>query len=196
MTGQLEFSTVVCIVLDLSGSMRTSQEDACKACFSISLPLTDVGAFVQIAGFSGQVCKTNEPDKDDRFHRTAPVTHTIIKRFDEPLAAVKHRFAGLASLGRTPLADGLQFALDAIFPRPETRKWVFVFTDGKPDHGTDPVIRRQLRVARQNGVHMIGIGVNEGAEPVSRLFSDYVLADSFKELPEKLVVKLMELAGT
>ena len=90
------------------------------------------------------------------------------------------------------MADGIQFGLDALNTRREAYRVLFVITDGCPDGGHEPVIRRQIRLAKEAGIHVIGVGIGYGAEYVKDLFPDYVWGESH-ELPKQLVAKLNKL---
>ena len=67
---------------------------------------------------------------------------------------------------------------------------IFVVTDGFPNHLHLPVIRRQIRICRERGIYLIGVGITQSAVYVQKLFPDSVWADSVQELPKKLVAKL------
>lgn len=70
---------------------------------------------------------------------------------------------------------------------------VFVVTDGAPNQGTEPVIRRQILVGRQQGIYVCGIGVGAGAEAVTRLFDHSVHVPDFNQVPGILVKKVRDL---
>ena len=72
---------------------------------------------------------------------------------------------------------------------------MFVITDGCPDYGHEKVIRRQVRLAKEQGIHVIGVGIGHGAEYVKNLFPDYVWAARVGDLPKLLVGKLNVLMG-
>ena len=91
------------------------------------------------------------------------------------------------------MADGIQFAMDNLEYRDEDNKIIFVVTDGWPNHGNVPIINRQLRICKERGWHVIGVGVGRDARYVLNLFPDAVQADTVSEIPKLLVKKLSEL---
>ena len=121
------------------------------------------------------------------------VNHDIIKAFEEPYRVAEKRFGELRATGGTPLADGIQFAMDNLEYRDEDNKIIFVVTDGWPNHGHVEVINRQIRLCQERGWHIIGVGVGYEARYVLNLFPDAVQADTVSEIPALLVRKLSEL---
>lgn len=94
------------------------------------------------------------------------------------------------------MADGVQFGLNALSPRKEGHRLLFVITDGQPNGGHLPIIRRQLRLAKQSGIHVIGVGIGSGASYVCNVFPDSVHTDKVSEMPAALIAKLNEIIDT
>ena len=107
--------------------------------------------------------------------------------------AVRYRFANTRAVGGTPMADGIQFGLQALSLRKENHRFMFVITDGAPDGGHKPVIKWQIKQAQEAGVHIIGVGFGGGARYVQARFPDSTWAPSIDQLPKRLVAKLNEL---
>ncbi len=126
-------------------------------------------------------------------HRGGCVAHDIIKGFDEPYRQAEGRFSKLRAEGGTPLADGIQFAMDNLEYRDEDNKVIFVVTDGWPNGGHVPVINRQIRICQERGWHIVGVGVGYEAQYVQNLFPDSVYSETVSEIPKLLVKKLNEL---
>jgi uncharacterized protein with von Willebrand factor type A (vWA) domain len=92
------------------------------------------------------------------------------------------------------MADGIQFALDSLNGRKEGHRFVFVITDGAPDGGHEPVIRRQVRLAKEAGIQVVGVGMGAwGAQGVQALFDESVYSEDLAALPHMLVKKLNDL---
>lgn len=91
------------------------------------------------------------------------------------------------------MSDGVQFALSSIRERHETHRFIFVVTDGDPNHGHYPVIRQQIRLCKEEEIYLIGVGMGSGAQYVQNLFPDHVWSRSVPELPAKLIRKLNQL---
>ena len=186
------------VVLDQSSSMSGMLADATKMLMAITEPLDSLGVKVQVSGFRngnyGDYDSYRGPSdgRDKPYHRFHGVRNDVFKSFDERFNSVKYRFANTMATGSTPMADGIQFGLDALNTRREAYRVLFVITDGCPDGGHEPVIRRQIRLAKEAGIHVIGVGIGYGAEYVKDLFPDYVWGESH-ELPKQLVAKLNKL---
>lgn len=188
-------STAATVCVDESGSMYGILKEAGQIAAAIAMPLDSLGAKVMVHGIrSGGYCETNPADSSrGRYHRNHKVNHDIIKGFDEPYRQAEARFGELQADGGTPLADGIQFAMDNLEYRDEDNKIIFVVTDGWPNHGNVPIINRQIRIAKERGWHIIGVGVGYDARYVLNLFPDAVQADTVSEIPKLLVKKLSEL---
>jgi len=66
-------------------------------------------------------------------------------------------------------------------------------TDGEPNYGHTPVIKRQIRITKKSGINVIGVGIGAGSKSVMTLFPDHVWADRISELPKALIDKLNEI---
>ena len=91
------------------------------------------------------------------------------------------------------MADGVQFGLTALNERREAHRILFVITDGAPNYPHERVIARQVRLAKEAGIHVIGVGIGSASRYVKNLFPDYVWAETIQELPNPLMRKLNEL---
>ncbi len=182
-------STAACVVMDESGSMSGILAELGKVAASIAMPLDALGAKVMVHGIrSGFHLRGKQQQKNA--HRRYSVFHDIIKGFDEPYRLAEPRFTRLCAIGGTPLADGIEFAMDNLRFRDEQKKIIFVVTDGFPNQLHLPVIRRQIRICKERNIHLIGVGITKSAAYVQSLFPDSVWAESVKELPKKMVKKL------
>lgn len=96
-------------------------------------------------------------------YRTVCLTQTTYKGFHESFRRVKRRFNSTSVSGGTPMAEGMQYAIDRLNERKEARKILMVLTDGEPtqcsfnedsyDHAKE-VIRR----AEDQGIEVFLIG--------------------------------------
>ncbi len=191
----MDTSLAAAVVIDESGSMDGALKDATRVLCAITEPLDALGCKVQVSGFRDGARYTNPgPDGyQGDYHRFNSITHDIFKTFDEPLRSVKWRFANTRATGGTPMADGVQFALDALSGRPEGHRVMFVITDGQPNGGHKEIIRRQIRLAKAAGIHIIGVGLGYGAEYVQHVFPDSVWTSKISDMPKALIAKLNEL---
>ena len=189
------------IVLDESGSMDIRRADATRILVALTEPLDALQCPTFVLGFRNGAPLSyglaafgiqTAPDGTVS-HRRHPVFYDVFKGFNERFNAVRWRFANTKALGSTPLADGIQFALNALSYRKEAHRILFVVTDGEPDPGTLPVIRHQIRLAKEAGVQIIGIGVGEDAKYVKTCFIDHVWSDNVSEFPKLLLEKLNSL---
>jgi hypothetical protein len=194
---QVDTSLAAAVVLDQSWSMKPMKTDATRIMCALTEPLDALGCAVQVSGFrngrSGPNYQSLAAEDMAGVHRYHGVIHDVFKRFDEKFRAVKFRFANTRADGSTPMSDGVQFGLDSLSGRSEGHRVLFVVTDGEPDPGHKPVIRRQLRLAKESGIHVIGVGIGTEGKGVTKLYPDHVWSRSVKDIPKMLIAKLNEL---
>jgi len=194
---RVDNSLAAVVVLDQSGSMGWGGPDkltnAVKGVLAIVDPLDSLGCAVEAIGFRDGKYQGYDHGS---YHRTSAVNIDVFKGFGERLSGVKARFAAARATGGTPMADGLQYGLDALQTRREGHRVIFVVTDGEPNGGHGPVIRRQVRLAREAGVHVIGVGIGREAGHVVHTFDDSVYVDTVSALPGALIRKLNEIVDT
>jgi hypothetical protein len=195
---QLDTSMAASIVIDQSSSMSELLKDATRVMCALTEPMDALGVKVQVTGFrNGRYSyydDYNRPNNETRsYHRYESIRHDVFKSFDERFSAVKWRFANTMAVGSTPMADGIQLGLDSLSERKEAHRVLFVITDGCPDSAHGPVVNRQIRLAKEAGIHVVGVGLGWGAQYVEKLFPDSVFSNSINEIPKMLVAKLNDL---
>lgn len=198
---QMDMSMACAVVVDESGSMSSSLRDVTKITLTLTEPFDSIDCPTMVVGFrDGDRCPMMRPAGD--YHRYYSVYIDVFKMWHERFNSVKWRFANTRAAGSTPMSDGIQYAMKALEKRPEARKFLFVVTDGDPNSDHYPVVRHQIRIAREAGIDIIGVGMGDGAYSVTQLFDDYVWVPSRKNgvsggiqaLPRILIAKLNELA--
>lgn len=193
---EMDTSIAASVVIDESSSMTSLLRDATRIMIAITEPLDHIGAKVMVSGFrDGSGYFRHHPEYYDwhRFHRHSPIRYDVFKTFDERYATVKWRFSRTVASGGTPMADGIQFGLDALSIRSEGHRFMFVITDGQPNGDHHQVINYQIRLAKEAGIHLIGVGLGRYASYVKALFPDYVHSNRIDEIPYLLVAKLNQL---
>lgn len=197
---KIDTSIAAAIVIDQSSSMawpRTKLQDATRCLVALTEPLDAIGAAVLVAGFRDGPGNPNGVDYADmqsgEFHRAEGVCHDVFKGFDEKFQSACWRFSNTRAVGGTPMADGVQFGLECLSTRSEGHRVLFIVTDGEPNYGHTPVIKRQIRIAKKSGINVIGVGIGAESKSVMTLFPDHVWADRISELPKALIDKLNEI---
>lgn len=193
---QVDPSAAVVVVIDLSDSMKSWVRCAGMVMLAVSLAMEDLRFAVACIGFRDGAplsLPTAVPRAVAGCHRKTSVDILVFKHFQERTAAVLPRFAQIRAGSSTPMADGLQAALEAIRTRTEPLRIVLVVTDGLPNGGTEPVIVRQVELAQQGGIHVCGVGVGADAAGVGVLFPRSIHAREFSEVPQRLVAHVRDL---
>jgi hypothetical protein len=125
-----------------------------------------------------------------RHHRTDAVAIDLFKDWNESFKQTKHRFSSVQATGSTPLSDGIQFAMQELNTRPERHRIIIVLTDGCPDN--QYVVTRQIRLAREAGITIIGVGISGAEYYLPQLFVDHhIVVENLIELPKRM----MEVVG-
>ena len=190
-TQKEECSLAVALVLDESGSMCGSRMDVARGALAIASSMDQLGAPCLVVGPRGGGGWGSSVDqyRDDgsvRFHRSQSIILDVFKDWEEPLNKCLARFAHVQARGGTPLSDGIQYALQELNTRPERHRVVIVITDGVPN--CSAVVRRQIRIAREAKVEIIGVGIDdEGCDEVPLLFPMNVCVRNVADLPPKLL---------
>jgi len=188
------------IALDESSSMDDLRKDATRMLVAITEPLDSLGCAVMACGFRNgnwRYRRNNSVPSEEYskgYHRFDSVCIDIFKNWHERFKTVQWRFANTQSTGSTPMADGIEYALQGLQLREDAHRFLFVITDGCPDGGHRPIIKRQIRQSREAGIHIVGVGVGVGAQYVKDLFDDWVYSEDIEDIPKMLVAKLNELA--
>ena len=163
---------------------------------AITEPLDSLGCATMALGFrDGRGSDYPDADHADEgdYHRFNGVHIDVFKAFGERFSTVKWRFANTRATGGTPMSDGMQYGLDSLNNRKEGHRILFVITDGCPNYGHEEVMARQTRLAKEAGIHVIGVGLGRGAEYVKHVFPDHVWAASLSDIPRLLVKKLNKI---
>jgi nitric oxide reductase activation protein len=190
---KMDISIACGIVVDQSSSMSGLKRDTIKGMLALADALNSVGAATQVTGF-----------RYGGYHRQVHGVQTersaggnacidIFQQYGEKFTAVKGRFSHLRASGGTPTADGMQYALEGLSERPEAYRVMFVLTDGCPDGGHQPIINRQIRLAKEAGIHVVGVGLGYGTQGVVSSYPDHIVAENMAQLPEKLLAKLRDI---
>lgn len=178
-------SLAVSVVLDQSGSMSGSEHIAAMAGIAIAEPLVSLGSPCQVIGPRDGTWYGGYYNHHEGCHRSHAVDVDIFKDWDEKLKDTLPRFAKVKATGGTPLSDGIQFALKELNNRPERHRVVMVVTDGMPN--CPDVVRRQIRLAAEAGVYVVGIGIGWGADGVRGLFPHHVAVPNMADLPKEMI---------
>lgn len=194
---QVDTSIACAICLDESGSMGSTLTEATKMLIALTEPIDQIGGKVLAYGFrntwNSTTSSENHPVNSHRHEDYYPLVYDVFKSWNERFTTVKGRFAHTIADGSTPMSDGIQFGLDQIKYRTEKHRIIFVLTDGEPNYGHAKVIKWQQRVAKEMGIHIVGVGWGNDASGVKTLYTDNVWCQNVEDVPSALVSKLRSL---
>lgn len=192
-----KFSAIV--VLDQSGSMAGWIEKAIQVMLALVDPIDDLGYPVAAIGFQDSYNRDNLPKAKDpmgsEYHRSPHegVQVHLYKNFDEPFEQAKPRFAICHATGGTPMAEGVQAALEWISARKEPIRFIFVVTDGCPNSPTEEVIKQQVADAVGQGIMIVGVGVGAGTGATVQIFSPHgISVKNIEDVPDPLLTLITD----
>jgi cobalamin biosynthesis protein CobT len=188
------------VVIDQSGSMNgINQVYAAQGAMAIAEPLDKLGAPVMVCGprsgrwFQGDTWE-EQREMDDKcgyngdgtFHRSESVNIDLFKNWDERFNKCRDRFSTVSATGGTPLSDGIQYAMQELSDRTEVHRVIIVLTDGAAN--SPKVVNRQIRLAKEAGITVIGVGIGGYCGIVRTQFpANHIEIPDVKELPKKLL---------
>jgi len=208
--------TAVTVLLDNSGSMQGSKLDtACIAGYALASTLERINVKCEVLGFttaftdyhnSGALAAQREVNAEAsrlgvRFSRWEPLYMPIYKTFSERMTPqVKQRLANVY-LGSNPSflannVDGESIAVAArrLAARPESRKVMFVLSDGYPSadgHGLNAHLKSTVADLEKSGMYIVAIGIK--SEAVASFYKRSVVLHDIAELPARIMKELRQL---
>lgn len=204
--------TVVCILLDNSGSMRGRPITIAAMCTDIiARTLERCGVKVEILGFTTRAWKGGK-SRDMWLQNGRPATpgrlndlrHIIYKSADSPWRRTRKNLGLMLKEGilkENIDGEALAWAYNRLAPRPEDRKILLVISDGAPvDDSTlsanpSNVLEKDLRhvidwIELVDKVDLTAIGIGHD---VTRYYRKAIKISDADELGEALIGKLTEL---
>ena len=192
----------VSLVIDQSGSMSgNNQKYATMGAIAIAEPLDKLGAPIMVCGpRNGQGYDPEEEEYEEiqtsvrgyykcdtpKFHRACPVHIDVFKDWNESMVSCLSRFSTITASGGTPLSDGIQYAMQELSDRTERHRVIIVLTDGAAN--CPDVVNRQIRLAKEAGIHVIGVGIGDWCDCVTTQFPEnHIQIPNVSELPKQLL---------
>jgi transcription elongation factor Elf1 len=193
---QVDTSIDMAICLDQSSSMKKMKRKVAQVMMVLADSVESVKGHTFAFGFrNGEYSDSHPRNWNQTYHRVHGIRYDIFKTWEENFINTKARFAHTTAYGSTPMSDGVEFGLHTLQNRQAAHRILAVITDGAPDHPHADVIRRQIRLADEAGIRIIGIGIGANATYVRSLFGEgnSVWAPTVQEMPKELLKKLNEL---
>ncbi len=144
----IDTNTDIVFLEDRSGSMSSLIGMASEAVLASVLAYDIHGVNTQVAVFpvAGRVNGGTDADGV-----------AVIKGWNESPRMLGGRIQALTADGSTPMAEAILWAACDLLKRDPARRIIMVKTDGDPDD-VDAAIEA-IELARQNGIHVLGLGI-------------------------------------
>ena len=185
--------SAVWLVIDNSGSMDSKREIAQGLLTSLSSDLDKLRIPFGAVGFTSN----SEGGTDDGI-RHVPCILNLMKDFDEPYRRVRHRFVWPKSTNGTAEFPGIKFGAYRLATRRETKKVLFILTDGQTATGSD-VLNTSMRIAMKEyihrlvkaGVKVVGIGILD--DSLEEYCPDFILCNDLRTFAAEFYSKLTKI---
>ena len=192
-----EHDTAICVLVDLSGSMGGRKSEVAR---DVSVALAECFEGTQlkykIVGFhnrsTARVAQEARGTKG-QYHRYES-THTVVfKDFGDTLRRTQGSVASLPDAvgGNNSDYDFVAAELAELETRDESRKVLFVLSDGRPACHSDAAtsehirhIKKTIKDHSRKGVECVGIGICDSA--VKEIYPKNVVVDNVEELATKV----------
>lgn len=164
--------TAISVLIDLSGSMGCGDTEGSKSWYvkhmSIALAETfdALGVPFEMIGFHngrGYGASSLEHRSSHSYSRLEAFEFRVFKAFDERLRKTRHRLSNITGGGNNADGEAVLFISKRLVMRPESRKILFVLSDGQPAaHGNRLKLRQHLKdsvaAVTKAGIEVLGIG--------------------------------------
>lgn len=178
---QMDTSVAATILIDFSGSMEDHLAWLPEVATLLYDTLTGVGATVEVLGYEGG---SYDPVSLWTLGKFGAPAHQVLSRI-----AASRRYVMLNQAG-TPTAYGVTWAMSRLLPRRETRKFLFVLTDGEPNNDQrDPL----AKILHNPPFPIVGVGLGSAARFVQGAFPHSVWSPQVSDVPQALVSCLQTL---
>lgn len=176
---QEDYSTAVCVIYDVSGSMLTCDnaehsrcEYACMTAFSMCRALDGISGVRSVAmcfpGRGAECC--------------------LVKDFDQSMAA-RGMYFGQKARGSTPMAQTLCVARRKLMSLCADRKILVVITDGIPDSVENA--HKQIAACEKDGIELYGFGIQ--LDFIGKLIKHSCNIKANDELSRKVLETLLSI---
>jgi len=140
----LDLQAAISIVVDRSGSMSHEIKMAIEATVATALAFDHPSIQHQVIAFPWR-------------SRGGNPGVSVIKDWNEGVRKLASRIPRMDADGYTPMAEAILYSAAQLAGREEVRKLMLLVTDGQPDCAEAAM--ESIRVARQHGIHVIGLGI-------------------------------------
>jgi hypothetical protein len=186
-------------VIDNSQSMDCSKARIAQAILTtVSTDLDKLRIPFGAVGFTTQQIKRDNIDAAEEGIRTLPAILYHVKGFNEPYRKVRHRFVWPRYNDLTCELPAIEFAAKQLAMRRETKKILFILTDGGTCTGSE-TLDAALRVATKDfierllraGVKVVGIGIQDSH--IAAYCPDFIYVRDLNNFAHEFYRKLTQL---
>jgi cobalamin biosynthesis protein CobT len=178
----------VSLVLDVSGSMNgTKYDTAASILMAIASELDRLRVPFEVLSFN-----TEQDHSNDNIRRVPSNIYTV-KTFEDPYRKILMNFVWHGGRNTNEL-PAIELASQHLALRKETKKVLFVLTDGCTEYGLDNVTRKALKQyverIKRAGIKVVGFGICDDA--VSHYCPEWIEVKDLTKFANELYGKLMK----
>jgi len=188
--------TAVELMIDMSGSMNA--DIARTSAIILAEALASIPQIkLSISGFT-----TNSRGLDYSYNFSPNSGRQIgmdilqFKDFSEPYQKARAKLGAITNTGNTPLGDAYGHAFSHIISRPETRKIIFLITDGHPEfpqgiNHSDFLLMKKIHAdTKKFKVQTLALGIGRDLDFLKNYFDTYINITKTQDLPQNLLSAL------
>jgi len=187
----------VSLIIDNSGSMSGEKSIISSAILmALAVELDRLRIPFETSGFTSY--ENLDYTKNSIGIRTAPVVINMVKSFEEPFRRVRHRFVWPDYTNVTVELPCIKLAANRLAQRKETKKVLFILTDGETYGGGHTNLNIALRDATKEyiqkisraGIHVVGFGIEN--DSMEYYCPDFISVNNLDVFAKEFFSKLMK----
>jgi nitric oxide reductase activation protein len=173
------------IILDESSSMKDLLPQTIKLALLMSKLVESLNGKSMISGYNLQLTS---------FFGAGhfKIEQRIYKGFQDPASKAVENLACLKAEGGTPMADGVEFALNCLKGCPDKHQFIINITDGLPSHPLERLDDVQDKCNEQ-GVHLLAVGLGPECEYIKETFDHHVWSEESHDMVTECVKSIKKL---
>jgi len=199
-TDRPELDTAVTFLVDLSGSMAGMEAEMARDCvIALIEAIAPAGIPFEVLGFNQPFNTAGAGTVPMTAARWEAIAMYVFKAFEQSLRETRGSIYSIGGLATGNNCDGesLMYAYDRLRKRPESRKVMFVLSDGAPSCMSrspgllSTHLKNSVHHMEKNGVQCVGIGIY--THSVKHYYPRHIVVNSLDELASTSLTMLGDL---
>jgi len=195
---QQMIDTAVVLMIDQSSSMNA--ELSRQAGILLAEAVNGVRKVkLAVMGFTTNNRHSRSPNGSAGLGRCIGLDITVFKDFQEDYNHARGKLGNIDTHGSTPLGDGYGFAMEALIPRKEVRRILWLISDGDPcvsvadySHDEYALMTSVKKKCEAFGIETVGMYIGQGGN-LRPYVKKYVQCPNASQLPKAVLEMVKEI---